>query len=152
KKLVMSSLMAGEIRMLAHRLDAISESDRRTRDFTLGQLERALVEYTACLPIYRTYVACSGGPGTGIHERDRRYVIPPLAGARRRAPSLNASVFDFLGDVLLMIHPDPARLEFVCKLQQVTGPVSAKALEDTAFYIYNRLASLNEVGSDPRQF
>jgi (1->4)-alpha-D-glucan 1-alpha-D-glucosylmutase len=162
KKLIMGSSMAGEIRMLSQRLDRISESNRRTRDFTLGQLESALVEYIACLPIYRTYV-CAGGydaPGGGagagalpvIDERDRRYVQATLARARRRSPAMNASVFHFLRDVLLLVDADDERREFMHKLQQVTGPVTAKAVEDTAFYVYLRLVSLNEVGGDPTLF
>ena len=38
------------------------------------------------------------------------------------------------------------------KLQQYSGPVMAKGLEDTAFYRYNRFIALNEVGGDPRRF
>jgi (1->4)-alpha-D-glucan 1-alpha-D-glucosylmutase len=156
KKLIMSSSMAGEIRMLSQRLDRISESNRRTRDFTLGQLESALVEYIACLPIYRTYVAAGGydtrGGSSIIDERDRRYVQATLSRARRRSPAMNASVFHFLRDVLLLVDADDERREFMHKLQQVTGPVTAKAVEDTAFYVYLRLASLNEVGGDPTLF
>ena len=74
------------------------------------------------------------------------------ARARRRAPALNASVFHFLRDVLLLTDADDERRELVRKLQQVTGPVTAKAIEDTTFYIYNRLVSLNEVGGDPTRF
>jgi (1->4)-alpha-D-glucan 1-alpha-D-glucosylmutase len=150
KKLIMGSSMAGEIRMLAHRLDRISESDRRTRDFTLGQLENALVEYLAGLPIYRTYISTGDEPE--VDERDRRYVMTTLARARRRSPAMNVSVFHFLRDVLLLSNANDERREFVRKLQQVSGPVTAKAIEDTTYYIYNRLVSLNEVGGDPTQF
>ena len=143
--------MASEINALAHRLDRISEADRRTRDFTLGQLENALVEYVACLPIYRTYIStCAGDPE--IDDRDRRYVESTLRRARRRSPAMNASVFRFFGQVLLLERADDDRREFVRKLQQVSGPVTAKAIEDTTFYIYNRLISLNDVGGDPTQF
>src|SRR6185295_12955887 len=41
---------------------------------------------------------------------------------------------------------------FIGKFQQITSPVAAKGIEDTAFYVYNRLVSLNEVGSDPTRF
>jgi (1->4)-alpha-D-glucan 1-alpha-D-glucosylmutase len=152
KKLIMDSSMAGEIRMLAHRLDRISESDRRTRDFTLGQLESALVEYVACLPIYRTYVSTGRADEPEVDARDRGYIEATLRRARRRSPAMNASVFRFLSEVLLLETADEERREFVRKLQQVTGPVTAKAIEDTTFYIHHRLVSLNEVGSDPTQF
>ncbi len=82
-----------------------------------------------------------------------------VAAAKRRNPALEESVFDFLRDILLFRFPenldDPARAEhlhFVLKFQQITGPIMAKGLEDTAFYIYNRLAALNEVGGEPQRF
>jgi (1->4)-alpha-D-glucan 1-alpha-D-glucosylmutase len=155
KKLVMSSSMASEMNMLAFRLNRISETNRRTRDFTLNDLTRALVEFVALFPVYRTYVS----PRGEVDERDRAYVERTLARARRRSPVLDPSIFDFLRDVLLLRCPEtlppPEQrewLEFTLKLQQVTGPVTAKALEDTAFYAYVRLASLNEVGGEPRDF
>jgi (1->4)-alpha-D-glucan 1-alpha-D-glucosylmutase len=155
KRLVMSSSMASEVNMLAHRLSRISETDRRTRDFTLNELTRALIEYVALFPVYRTYVTRRGE----VDERDRSTVEATLARARRRSPMLDPSIFDFLGDVILQRYPDrlpdaarDAWLELTLKLQQVTGPVTAKAVEDTAYYTYVRLASLNEVGGDPGRF
>jgi (1->4)-alpha-D-glucan 1-alpha-D-glucosylmutase len=155
KRLVLSSSMASEVNVLAHRLNRISETNRRTRDFTLNQLTRALVEYVSLFPVYRTYVTRRGE----IDERDRAYVESTIARARRRHPTVDPSVYDFLRDVLLLRFPDglsederQAWLEFTLKLQQVTGPVTAKAVEDTAFYTYTRLASLNEVGGEPRRF
>ncbi len=152
KRLVMSSSMASEVNMLAHRLARISETDRRTRDFTQNELTRALIEYVALFPVYRTYVTRRGE----VTDRDRAYVEATIARARRRSPMLDPSLFDFLRDVLLQRYPDllpeAARrewLELTLKLQQVTGPVTAKAVEDTAYYTHVRLASLNEVGSDP---
>src|SRR5688500_12173968 len=69
--------------------------------------------------------------------------------ARRRNPAVDHSYFDFLGDLLLLRIDDPEARTFVMKLQQVTGPVAAKGVEDTAFYIFNRLVALNEVGGEP---
>jgi (1->4)-alpha-D-glucan 1-alpha-D-glucosylmutase len=155
KRVITSSSMAGEINMLAHRLNRISETNRRTRDFTLNELRRALVEFVSHFPVYRTYVTPQGE----VDERDRRYVEATLARARRRSPTTDPSIYDFLRDVLLLRFPgglsDAEKaewLEFTLKLQQVTGPVTAKALEDTAFYVYGRLVSLNEVGGEPRHF
>jgi (1->4)-alpha-D-glucan 1-alpha-D-glucosylmutase len=155
KRLVMAASMAGEVNMLAHRLSRISETDRRTRDFTLNELTRALVEYVALFPVYRTYITRRGE----VDERDRAVVEATVARARRRSPVIDPSVFDFLHDVILQRYPDglggPERsewLEFALRLQQVTGPVTAKAVEDTAFYTYVRLVSLNEVGGEPRRF
>jgi (1->4)-alpha-D-glucan 1-alpha-D-glucosylmutase len=155
KRLVMAASMAGEVNMLAHRLSRIAETDRRTRDFTLNELTRALVEYVALFPVYRTYVTRRAE----VDERDRAVVEATIARARRRSPVVDPSVFDFLRDVILQRYPeglgDAERnewLEFALRLQQVTGPVTAKAVEDTAFYTYVRLISLNEVGGEPSRF
>jgi (1->4)-alpha-D-glucan 1-alpha-D-glucosylmutase len=155
KRLVMSSSMASEANMLAHRLNRISEMNRRTRDFTLNELTRALVEYVALFPVYRTYITQRGV----VDDRDRAYVDQTIARARRRSAIVDPSIYQFLRDVILQHYPeglgdDERRewLEFTLKLQQVTGPVTAKAVEDTAFYTYVRFLSLNEVGGDPRRF
>jgi (1->4)-alpha-D-glucan 1-alpha-D-glucosylmutase len=155
KRLVMSSSMASEVNMLAHRLNRISEMNRRTRDFTLNELARALVEFVALFPVYRTYVTRRGE----VDDRDRALVEQTIVRARRRSPVVDPSIYDFLRDVVLLRYPEGLSeaersewLEFTLKLQQVTGPVTAKAVEDTAFYTYARLASLNEVGGEPRHF
>ena len=157
KKQIMSSSMASEINMLAARLNRISETNRRTRDFTLNELTRALVEFIACFPIYRTYIR--GPDAASVDARDRQYIEQTIARAKRRAPTTNASVYDFLREVMLLRYPDTLSaaeramwLEFTLKLQQTTGPVTAKAVEDTAFYNYHRLIALNEVGGEPRVF
>ncbi|HEY0838724.1 MAG TPA: malto-oligosyltrehalose synthase, partial [Vulgatibacter sp.] len=154
KKLIMSTSMASEVNLLAYQLNRISEMNRRSRDFTLNSLRSALVEYVASFPVYRTYIS-----DEGVDERDRRYVERAIARAKRRSPVVNVTIFDFLRNVLLARHGGhlsdeerERRLDFSMKLQQLTGPVMAKALEDTCFYIYNRLISLNEVGGEPRQF
>ena len=154
KKLIMSTSMASEVNMLAYQLNRISEMNRRSRDFTLNALRKALIEFVACFPIYRTYVGAAGAD-----ERDRRYIEQAIARAKRRAPVTNVSIFDFLRDVLLVrygahLGEEERRLHlgFAMKLQQFTGPVMAKGMEDTAFYIYNRLISLNEVGGEPQVF
>ncbi|MFT3913869.1 MAG: malto-oligosyltrehalose synthase [Anaeromyxobacteraceae bacterium] len=155
KRLVMSSSMASEIHVLAHRLDRLSEMNRNTRDFTRAELTLALVEFVALFPVYRTYVTRRGE----VEDRDRDLVERTAARARRRSPVVDASVFDFLRDVLLQRYPQGLSeaeraewLELTLKLQQVTGPVTAKAVEDTAFYTDVRLASLNEVGGAPDRF
>ncbi len=157
KKQVMTSSISSELNMLAHRLNRISEGDRHTRDFTLNELKRALIEFIACLPIYRTYV--EGDRPEDVDERDRRYIESTIAVAKRRSPAMSGSIFDFLRDILLLRCPDRLddaqkreRIELVRNLQQITGSVMAKATEDTAFYVYNRLVSLNEVGCDPLVF
>jgi (1->4)-alpha-D-glucan 1-alpha-D-glucosylmutase len=156
KLLIMRVSMASEINVLAHELNRISEMNRRTRDFTLNSLRRALVEFIALFPVYRTYV---DGWRAELDVRDVQYIEWTLQRAKERNTTTNASIFDFLRDVLLGRYPEhlgedekAVMLRFAMKLQQVTGPVMAKGLEDTVFYIYNRLVSLNEVGGEPEHF
>jgi (1->4)-alpha-D-glucan 1-alpha-D-glucosylmutase len=160
KKLITGTSMVSEINVLAHRLNKISERHRRTRDFTLNSLRSALVELVAVFPIYRTYIDVDGR----VDDRDREYIQWAIARAKARAPALDPSIFDFLADVMLGKGPGSGtesggsdetqteRLSFTLKLQQLTGPVMAKGIEDTAFYVYNRLISLNEVGGEPELF
>lgn len=156
KRLILQVSMSSELNVLARRLDRISEEHRWSRDFTLENLRDALREVIACFPIYRTYVRSdAASPGA----EDERHIRAAIAAAKRRNPAFDESVFDFIQSVLLL--EDPAGLTaaqhaerrlFVMRLQQFTGPVMAKGLEDTAFYRYCPLASLNEVGGDPRSF
>jgi (1->4)-alpha-D-glucan 1-alpha-D-glucosylmutase len=154
KKLVMQVSLSGEGNMLAHQLNNISERDRLTRDFTLNSLARAITEVIACFPVYRTYANSAA-----VREKDVQYIESAVAKAKRRNPAISASIFDFLRDVLLLRSPERASesdreawLYFAMRFQQITGPVMAKGLEDTAFYVYNRLLSLNDVGGMPGKF
>ncbi len=155
KRLMSGTALASELNVLGHALNRISEGDRRARDFTLYSLRQALREIVACFPAYRTYVNAATKEAT---EADRQVIDLAIQRAKRRNPALEASVFDFVREALL---PDPeklsedeyrSRLHFAMKFQQYTGPLQAKGIEDTAFYHYNVLASLNEVGGDPQRF
>ena len=163
KRLVLRTALAGELNVLAHQLNSITEMSRRHRDFTLNGLRTALREVIASFPVYRTYITGEGDPdrvGTvGIDPHDRSAVDSAFDRARRRNPTMEPTILTFIKDVLLFRHEgrivernSQALRNFVLKFQQVTGPVMAKGLEDTAFYIYNRLVSLNEVGGEPDQF
>jgi (1->4)-alpha-D-glucan 1-alpha-D-glucosylmutase len=156
KRLIMETAMAAELSMLGHRIDRVSEKHRSSRDFTLTSLTRALREIIANFPVYRTYV---GDSGNGPSDRDRQYIERAIAAAKRRTPTMDASIYDWIHDLLLLKFPawaDEAdraeRLDLVLRFQQTTGPVTAKGYEDTAFYRYHRLVSLNEVGGDPTRF
>ena len=156
KRLIMHVSMASEIHQLGYHLDRISEHNRLFRDFTLNSLVRALLEIIAAFPVYRTYV---GDDGDEVSPRDRGFIERAVLEAKRRNSTVNVSVFDFVRDVLLLRHPpgteDNERAErqhFAMRFQQTTGPVTAKGIEDTALYLYNRLVSLNEVGSDPASY
>jgi (1->4)-alpha-D-glucan 1-alpha-D-glucosylmutase len=159
KRLIMTSSMASELSVLAQALNRISESDRRTRDFSLNALRKALVEVVACFPIYRTYVSDSG-----YSAADRGAIDFATDRARQRNPVMESSIFLFLRSVLLTdaegSGEQPSEEEaqrrqrrtFAMKFQQYSSPVQAKGVEDTAYYRYNALISLNEVGGDPRRF
>lgn len=154
KKLFMQVSMAAEINTLAYHLNEISEENRHTRDFTLGSLIKAVVEVIAYFPVYRTYIR-----NNEVTDRDRQYIASSVSRARKRNPAINASIFSFIEDVLLLRYYEStdeqarqAWLNFVMKFQQLTGPVMAKGAEDTAFYVYNRLVALNEVGGFPDRF
>lgn len=154
KKLIMHVAMASEINTLGHYLNTLSEKDRHTRDFTLNSLISAIVEVIAFFPVYRTYITPSD-----VNDRDRRNIELTVSKAKRRNPAISSSIFDFLKDVLLLNYPgeftDADKKEwtdFVMRFQQITGPVMAKGLEDTVFYVYNLFVSLNEVGGNPDRF
>ena len=155
KRLVMRFSLANDVNVLGTMFDRISEENRWYRDYTLDTLTLAVHETIACFPVYRTYLA----PGRPVSDADRVVIERAVAAAKRRNPAVEESVFNFLRDILLFRFPenldDAARAEhvhFVLKFQQITGPIMAKGLEDTAFYIYNRLAALNEVGGEPQRF
>ncbi len=156
KRLVMQVSMSSELNVLSRRLDRISEQHRRSRDFTLESLRDALREVIACFPVYRTYIRTET---QHPDEQDERYIRAAIKTAKRRNPATSGSVFDFIQDLLLLKDPDSIgdadraeRRLFVMRFQQLTGPVMAKGLEDTAFYRYFPLLSLNEVGGSPDRF
>jgi (1->4)-alpha-D-glucan 1-alpha-D-glucosylmutase len=154
KKAIMDSALAGELNILANQLSRVALADRATCDFTVNGLCSALREVIACFPVYRTYVTPSH-----VSEDDLRYIEWAVAVAKKRSRAADTSVFDFVravlsGAIVTGKSADYAAAvyAFAMRFQQYTGPVAAKGVEDTAFYRYNRLVSLNEVGSDPRSF
>jgi (1->4)-alpha-D-glucan 1-alpha-D-glucosylmutase len=152
KRLILGSSMAGELHVLALRLDRISEQHRWSRDFTLKNLESALAEVIACFPVYRTYIDGKGS----VRPSDRSVIQAATAQARARNAAMSESIFNFIEEVLLLEGPEglpeaqrAERIEFLRRFQQLTGPVMAKGLEDTACYRRYPLASLCEVGGNP---
>lgn len=156
KKLILKESLASEAVVLMHLLTQIASADRHARDFTRAALLLAIRETISCFPVYRTYIDARGN----IAETDRHYIELAIARAKRRNEGMSTKVFDFLRDILLLRRPgrplsaeeNRKRLRFALKFQQLTGPVMAKGLEDTACYVYNRLLSENEVGSSPEEF
>lgn len=152
---IMETEMASELNVLAREAARIARSNPRTCDFTVNLLHTALKEVVARFPVYRTYV-----DDAGATETDRRDIDWAVAQARKTAGAMDRSVFDFVhalltGDLVAGPRSGYSRsqaLRFAMKLQQYSGPVMAKGLEDTAFYRYNRLVALNEVGGHPDHF
>ncbi len=154
RKLTMKVALASELNVLATHLSRIALSKRHTCDFTLNKLRDALMEVVANFPVYRTYVNSAG-----VSDKDAHYIRLAIVSAKWRSPAADISIFDFIRDVLLTCISEGqdsgyqnAVRTFAMKFQQFTGPVMAKGVEDTAFYRYNRLVSLNEVGGDLLRF
>jgi (1->4)-alpha-D-glucan 1-alpha-D-glucosylmutase len=155
KKRIMLISMDSEIYALSHQLERIAERNRRYRDFTLNTLTFAIREVIACLSVYRTYTTDS----ETVLPRDQHFIETAVAESMRRNPRTPTPVFEFIREILLLeklsdFGPEDQYhlIQWVRKFQQVTGPVMAKGVEDTAFYVYNRLVSLNEVGGHPEEF
>ncbi len=156
KKRVMEVALVSEVNVLARALDRLTEQNRRTRDYTLNSLRDALREIIACFPVYRTYLTGGETPPT---QQERASIDQAVDDARHRNPELDPGVFEFIREMLQLRFPETATEDeriaacrFVMKFQQLTGPVMAKGVEDTVFYRYNRLLSVNEVGSNPARF
>ncbi len=154
KKIVMHSALASELNVLANILSRIALAERHTCDFTLNSLRDALSEIVANFPVYRTYIT-----ETHLSEPDRAYIEEAVQSAKRQSAIADVTVFDFIREVLLTQKGAgqtgsyrQSVIRFAMKFQQFTSAVMAKGLEDTSFYRYNRLVSLNEVGGDPRKF
>ena len=154
KKLVLELSLASELNTLANALSRIALARRNTCDFTLNSLRRALAEIIANFPVYRTYVSSEQ-----VSDTDRFYIEQAVSAAMKKSKAGDLSIFDFIRRMLLIeINGDQSRwyrqaiLRFAMKFQQVSSAIMAKGLEDTAFYRYNRLLSLNEVGGNPIRF
>lgn len=154
KKLIMQTALTSELNVLVRALNLISEHDRYYRDFTLNSLREALREVVAYFPLYRTYIDWERSK-----PEDRETFEKTIARAKSANPAMESTIFEFIQNTILLDTECPLseehhsrRRDFIMKLQQFTAPVQAKGLEDTAFYRYNRLLSLNEVGGQPQRF
>jgi (1->4)-alpha-D-glucan 1-alpha-D-glucosylmutase len=152
KRMILRSALASELTVLTSRLARIARADRNTRDFTFTTLRHGLTEVVANFPVYRTYI------DEHVRPEDRKYIDWAVTKAKAESRAADVSVFDFLRDVLTCELPvrSPRRAvavrHFARKVQQLTSPVMAKGVEDTSFYVFNRLLSLNDVGGDPDEF
>jgi (1->4)-alpha-D-glucan 1-alpha-D-glucosylmutase len=148
KKLVLGKLLASDLRRLTANFVRVCEGNRLYRDFTRFAIGEVLAEFIACLPVYRTYAR----PGEPVSPADRAPIEAAAGEAKRRRPDLDPELVDFLVAILLGEHTGGEEANLVARLQQTTGAVMAKGVEDTAFYVYNRFVALNEVGGDPGRF
>jgi (1->4)-alpha-D-glucan 1-alpha-D-glucosylmutase len=151
KMFVMRELFRVEMRALGRELANLAHDDRYSRELVSYHLREALIETTACLPRYRTYIR-----SVDVTPEDRAVITHAIDQGRRRNAAIESRVFDFLREVLLLeaaphVRPEQreSRLAFVMRWQQFTGPITAKGLEDTALYDYYPLTALNEVGGWP---
>jgi (1->4)-alpha-D-glucan 1-alpha-D-glucosylmutase len=124
----------------------ICESNRDQRDFTRAEIRRAIREVAACFSIYRTYVVPERNE---IAAEDRKRIERAIESAKRNRADIDSALFDFIRDVLTLKVIGKTETEFVNRFQQFSAPVMAKGVEDTAYYCWNRLTAMNEVGGDP---
>ena len=149
KQQVLHDLLGSDVNRLVVLLSEVCEHHRRFRDFTREDISEAVIELLACFPVYRTYTRANERV---LYDHDRRIIETAISGARERREDLDGELFDLLYRVLTLDLEGDSEREFVMRFQQLTGPTMAKGGEDTAFYQYNRLVCLNEVGTDPGQF
>src|SRR5580658_919616 len=153
---IMENEMASELNALGRRAAQLAGESPMTADLTRALLQRAIRQVVANFPVYRTYLDFAGMPA----DADRRDIAWAMTRARRSDPDVHPSAFDFLQNTLMAETEQPPTQELsrtaahrlAMKLQQFSGPVMAKGVEDTAFYRYNRFVALNEVGGDPDRF
>jgi (1->4)-alpha-D-glucan 1-alpha-D-glucosylmutase len=152
KRRVLSTILVSEFTVLARLLDRIAAGHYTTRDYAAERLSLALRLFILHFPVYRTYLTASGPS-----REDRAIIDGAIVKARADWVGADGTIFDVLRDAVTLDLIKPPRVghsisrvrRFALKLQQFTGPVMAKALEDTAFYRYHRLLALNEVGGNP---
>lgn len=149
KHQVLRELLGSDVNRLTNLLLEICQSHREHRDYMRDDAIRVLREIVAVFPVYRTYVVPERDD---IAEDDIRYSNEAIEMAKANRPDLDPELFDFVRDILLLHARGPLETEFVMRFQQFTGPAMAKGVEDTVFYSFNRLVSLNEVGGDPGIF
>ena len=145
---IMRDDLAAEVERLTELLDRVCEGHRRQRDHTRRELREALTAFIAGFGVYRPY-ARTGRPASAA---DREHIAAAAASVTGRHPDIDAELVTFLADLLLLRYPGAEETEFAVRFGQVSSPVMAKGGEDTAFYRYLPLVSLNEVGGDPGQF
>ncbi|MDL2398119.1 malto-oligosyltrehalose synthase [Rhizobium mayense] len=107
-----------------------------------SDISSALDELLVAFPVYRTY----GYRGL-LTEQDEAVLDAAVEKARAKLPV--TADLEIIGRLLRGEIEGDAAFEFRTRFQQLSGPIMAKAVEDTLFYRYNRLIATNEVGGEP---
>jgi len=144
---VLRGSLATDVRRLAGIGVRVCEGNRRYRDYSRRELERALEAILAAFPVYRTYVTADS-----TAARDRAQIHHAAERAMHHGDGADPELLEFIGSILTLDTAGPDEVELALRFQQLSGAVMAKGIEDTAFYRYVRLVSLNEVGGDPSRF
>ena len=146
---IMNSSLASEVLSLTLLLKSIAENNRYTRDYTLDNLRQAVKEIIGYFPVYRSYITAKE-----FGADDKKFIDWAIGKAKKNSQFPEKTIYDFIAGLLLAENDalECENLIFIRKFQQLSGPVMAKGLEDTSFYRFNRLISLNEVGGDPTKF
>ncbi len=145
KHRVMDDLLGADVSRLTELMIRICENHRFYRDYSRSELRTALREILAAMPVYRTYVRIDGR----LRDADQQIIETAVGSAGKRHPEIDPALFTFIQDLLCRRYQGNLEHEFILRFQQLSGPVTAKGIEDTAFYRYHRLSCLNEVGGDP---
>ncbi|MDP9052392.1 MAG: malto-oligosyltrehalose synthase, partial [Acidobacteriota bacterium] len=143
---VTQEALGSDVNRLTTLLVDICEANRDQRDYTRAEMRRAIREIAACFGVYRSYAQALRGEVT---DEDLKYIGRAIECAKQNRPDIGAGLFDFIRDVLTLKAKGIQETEFLMRFQQFTPPVMAKGVEDTAFYCYNRLVAMGEVGGDP---
>jgi (1->4)-alpha-D-glucan 1-alpha-D-glucosylmutase len=144
--------LGSDVNRLANIFVDICENHRDQRDFTRSDIRRAIRELAGCFAIYRTYVVPQEGSRPNeITAEDRRFIGKAVQCAKDNRTDMDPGLFDFMEQVLTLETNGRLESEFVLRFQQFTSPVMAKGVEDTAFYCFNRLTAMCEVGGDPER-
>lgn len=143
KRQIAERTFAGDVERLTERAIQLSHAHWRDRDLSRPQLREAIARLTTALPVYRTYRR----DGQPLDDEDRRLLVDAIAAARVLPSDIAAPVWDFLEALLTAGSPTDEQAEFIRRWQQLSPAVAAKGIEDTTFYIYDRLVSCNEVGA-----
>lgn len=159
RRQLLAENLVSEFEGAAQALHAIARADTATRDYSLATIRRVLREILLNFPVYRTYASCAGRDAA-----DHAVFEVAAHKARKALNNIDRPVVDILsgwlsGEVAQDTSLDSVdnNIQSLCRraitrFQQLTPPLAAKSVEDTAFYRYGRLLSRNEVGSDPGTF